>query len=80
MKTLGERISNNKDVESSKVRWKARYSRDLGQWEVITEERIPWCIAVIAESIPGDDTGEVTAKAICEAHNNGLIIEEARNV
>ena len=55
-------------MEHLKKRWSTRIGED-GAWEIITDEHEPWFVATIPHSLPGDETGELTAKEICRLHN-----------
>mgnify|MGYP000847565861 CR=1 FL=1 len=66
-------------MEHVRMRWVPEYSEDDDAWVVVTECRgDPWFVCQIVPHLPGDDSGELTAKAICDAHNAALEKDGAR--
>ena len=64
-------------MEHMRMRWRAEYSDFDGSWNVVTDEDgYPWYVASTAANLPGDPSGELTARAICDEHNAALEAEE----
>lgn len=61
-----------KNMEHMKMKWVAVFREETLSWVIKTDEDAPWCVADIPFHLPGDDTGERTAKAIVKAHNAAL--------
>lgn len=57
------------DLAHMKMRWTPEFREEDKSWNIVTEESTPWAICEIAPHLPGDVTGELTARAICDAHN-----------
>lgn len=47
-------------------------------WRVVVDDLNPWYICEVKQYLPGDKTGELTARAICNAHNASLKRKEPR--
>lgn len=61
------------DMEHMRMRWKPEYKESDESWNIVTDvDGDPWYVASIPLHLPGDDSGERTAKAICDAHNAAL--------
>ena len=63
------------DLEHMKQPWAVRENTDKGdyaRWDIVTDESDPWIVASPGLCLPGDDTGETTAKYICKLHNSKL--------
>lgn len=54
-----------------KERWKPVYDADTVRWYVGAAESGFW-ICMVYRHLPGDITGGLTARAICDAHNAGI--------
>ena len=57
------------DMEHMSKRWEAVEDPEEEAWDIKTEEDEPWAICTIYQFLPNDETGELTAKAICHTHN-----------
>lgn len=54
-------------MEHMMMRW---YPAEVdGQWHVDAGSEGPWWVCDIPFGLPDDETGEKTAKAICDEHN-----------
>ena len=60
------------DMEHMRMRWKAYYLDLERRWIIESEQWGRWTVARVVGCLPGDDSGERTAKEICHAHNAAL--------
>jgi hypothetical protein len=58
-------------LEHMKMRWRMDTSHPTIV-RIVTDESDPWHICLMDMGLPGDDDGEVAAKAIVDQHNAGL--------
>jgi len=63
-------------LEHMKKRWEVALGCG-GFWRVQTAEGAPWNLALIHGGLPGDESGELTARAIVDAHNASIDAEES---
>lgn len=59
-------------MEHLNTKWAAVFDERSEKWGIDTKEDEPWHICVIDRHLPGDLSGERTARFICELHNNHL--------
>jgi hypothetical protein len=67
------------DLEHLKKPWKAVFDRVHGLWDIHAQDdkdSSPWVVVTVLRFLPGDKTGELTARAICERHNATLTAGE----
>lgn len=58
------------NMEHMLMRWNPEYNNSDGTWNIVTDDsRDPWYVASIPLYLPGDESGEKTCRAICDAHN-----------
>jgi hypothetical protein len=62
-------------MEHMKMKWRAVFDNEESEWDIESDEDDPWYICSMAFFIDDDQTGEKTAKAICDMHN-ATITEE----
>lgn len=61
------------DMEHMTMPWKLEFDDSDKSWMVVTDtDGDPWYVASVALHLPGDESGERTAKALCDAHNSAL--------
>ena len=61
------------DMEHMDMRWKPEYNDGGESWNIVTDMgREAWYVCAIAFLLPGDPSGELTCRAICDAHNAAL--------
>jgi hypothetical protein len=55
-------------MEHMNVEWCVSQD-DEGRWDIRTADDYRYYIATLCRRLPGDASGELTARAICDAHN-----------
>ena len=58
-------------MEHMNVEWCVSQD-DEGRWDIRTADEYRYYIATLCRCLPGDESGELTARAICDAHNEAL--------
>jgi hypothetical protein len=64
----GKKMTENEHLQ---MKWKA--TRTDGRFDIHTDELgMTWYVATVRLNLFGDETGELTARHICELHNQAL--------
>jgi hypothetical protein len=59
-------------MEHMSVMWRAYQNAFDNKWDICTDDEPGYCVCAVQQFLPGDVSGELTARAICNAHNEAL--------